>query len=106
MLQGLEISDSSINVSLVGELDLKTSDGLRNKLDHLLDKYPDKELVLDFKDLSFIDSSGLGLILGRYKRVSKQGRRMSIINAHSSAKRILELSGITALIPVSSANYG
>ncbi len=105
MLQKLEIKDDSIYVSLLGEIDLKTSDSLRKELENLLDKHSGKELILDFQRVGFIDSSGLGVLLGRYKRIHTQGGKLSITNAQPQVKRILELSGISRLITVSDIHY-
>ena len=57
-------------------------------------------MILDLGGVSFIDSSGLGFILGRYKKIKSQKGKMYIVRARPSVGRILELSGITKLIPV------
>lgn len=90
----------NIYVKIHGELDLKVADDLRQELDETLDKIDKKDLVLDFIGVDFIDSSGLGVILGRYKRLSMLEGKLVILNPNPNVKRILELSGITSLIEV------
>ncbi|MHB1420406.1 MAG: anti-sigma F factor antagonist [Bacillota bacterium] len=83
-----------------GELDLVVADRFREELEQNLDKQRARHLVLDLGGVSFIDSSGLGVILGRYKRVSEKGGQMAMIKVQPQIERILELSGITRLIKI------
>jgi stage II sporulation protein AA (anti-sigma F factor antagonist) len=95
------IQGSRILVAIHGDLDLPTAAPLREALDELLDRYRDKGLVLDLSEVNFIDSSGLGVILGRYKRMT--GRPLSLIGVRPNVRAVLELAGITAIIPVADA---
>jgi len=61
---------------------------------------PVNNLILDATEISFIDSSGLGALLGRYKLIQQKGGRMSIFGVKPSVFRILELSGILKIIPI------
>ncbi len=91
---------NTLKVSVSGELDLKVADRFREALDTYLDRHPGSNLLLDLSRVNFIDSSGLGVILGRYKRLSKGGRVMVISGAKPQVRRILELSGIMKIIGV------
>jgi stage II sporulation protein AA (anti-sigma F factor antagonist) len=72
----------------------------RDAVDKILWDKPIKNLILDISEVNFIDSSGLGAILGRYKILQQRGGKMSIWGAKPSVYRILELSGIMKIIPV------
>lgn len=100
MLTKTEVLDKSLFVKISGELDLKVADSLRTELDRLIDENPGKELILDFSNVNFIDSSGLGVLLGRYKKIYSKGNKIYIKDVQPQVKRILELSGITRLINV------
>ncbi|WP_035270450.1 STAS domain-containing protein [Desulfitibacter alkalitolerans] len=100
MLTKTELLEERILVNVAGELDLKVADKLRTKLDELISENPGKELVLDFSNVNFIDSSGLGVLLGRYKKMLTSGTKIYIKNVQPQVKRVLELSGITRLINV------
>lgn len=79
---------------LHGEIDLKVSGALREALDRALERFPARHLVFDFEDVSFIDSTGLGVVLGRYKKVAGAGGKLGVIGLRASVRRVLELSGI------------
>lgn len=91
---------STLRVLVSGELDMKVADKFRRALDAGLNRYPESDLLLDLSGVGFIDSSGLGVILGRYKRVIKEGRVIAICGAQPQVQRILELSGIMKIIGV------
>ena len=95
-----EVLDESLFVEITGELDLKVADKLRTDLDKLINENPGKELILDFANVSFIDSSGLGVLLGRYKKTCSAGNKICIKDVQPQVKRVLELSGISRLINV------
>ncbi len=97
---GVKHYGNTLRVSVGGELDMKVADQFRRELDGLLTKYPETNLLLDFTRVGFIDSSALGVILGRYKLLSKAGRIMVISGVQPQVERILELSGIMKIIGV------
>ncbi len=95
------IQGSRILVAVNGDLDLTSAAPLRDALDELIDRYREKSLVLDLADVDFIDSSGLGVILGRFRRMS--GRPLSLVGVRPAVKAVLELAGITSILPVADA---
>ncbi|MCY0877639.1 MAG: anti-sigma factor antagonist [Firmicutes bacterium] len=96
----------SVHVRIKGDLDLKTADALRESLDQLIDRYRDKDLVLDLEDVAFMDSSGLGVILGRYRRLAQQGRRLRLEGVRPAVKVVLELAGIDSIMSISDSADG
>lgn len=100
------VQGNYVLVGLKGDMDLKTADPLREALDKLIDRYRNKNLVLDLGDVDFVDSSGLGVILGRYRRLQGQGRTISLQGVKPSVKVVLELAGIDSIINVSESQRG
>lgn len=84
--------------TLYGELDHHTADTVKEKLDDLIKKYQHAHLILDLKNLSFMDSSGLGVILGRYKKLRTNGNCMYIRNANKQIEKVFDVSGIYKII--------
>lgn len=87
-------------VSVSGELDLGTAREFRALVDADLERYGCRDLVLDFGEVGFIDSSGLGAILGRYKNVSERGGQMAVCGVKPHVRRLLELSGVNRIIRI------
>jgi stage II sporulation protein AA (anti-sigma F factor antagonist) len=85
-------------VEVSGELDLDTSREFRSRVDAEIDRHGTRDLVLDFSGVGFVDSSGLGALLGRYKKVSERGGRVALTAFTPHVGRLLELSGVMRII--------
>lgn len=94
------VQGTTIRVALKGDLDLKTADPLREALDKLIDRYREKNLILDLAEVDFVDSSGLGVILGRYRRLNAQSRSISLVGVKPSVRAVLQLAGIDSIMSV------
>lgn len=81
-------------VRVSGDLDMVAADDFRNKIDASMEQNCSDNIILNLNGVKFIDSSGLGVILGRYKKVSMRGGKMAIVGAPVQVNRILELSGV------------
>ncbi|HHW72504.1 MAG TPA: anti-sigma factor antagonist [Firmicutes bacterium] len=80
---------------LRGELDLHTSPQFKEEITKSFTTHPQiKYLIMDVKDLQFIDSSGLGVILGRYRELEERGGRLFFVEANPHIKRVLQMSGL------------
>ncbi len=97
LLQTFTVNDFLV-VRVSGELDLLTAETFRNLIEGELFQQKARNLVLNLEQVNFIDSSGLGVILGRYKRIREQGGVVAIVGAQPHVKRVLELSGILRII--------
>lgn len=95
-----QIKKDCLIVFLNNEIDHHTSMSLRTSIDSLISSSDVTELLLDFTEVNFIDSSGIGLILGRYKKIKKRGGNMQIINTNRQIKKILHMASIETLMPV------
>ena len=101
MILKTERQGSNLIVLIDGELDLETAPLFKEMIEKKLNQYESvRHLILDLEKVSFIDSSGLGAILGRYKRLSEQGGRISAIKVSQPIKRVLELSGLLKVIKI------
>ena len=93
-------NDDGILAELSGELDEYSAEYVRISLDDLLsDINGAKKLVLDFSNVSFMDSTGIGMLLGRYNKFSKCNVGIYIKNPTSYVNRIFEMTGIYQIIP-------
>ncbi len=93
-----EFKEGALLVRLAGDFDMAVADNVRTNIDELLDQGTAKTVILDLSGVGFIDSSGLGVVLGRYKRLKAEGGKMAITGAQPQVARILELSGVMKII--------
>lgn len=91
---------NTLIVSLRGELDHHNAAKIREELDRRFNSSGAVNLILNFQDLKFMDSSGLGIIIGRYKIVSALGGKTLIAAPGDQTKRIMALAGIGKIISV------
>lgn len=87
-------------VRLDGELDQNNVENLRVRIIELIDKYMIKYLVLNFKKLQFMDSSGVGFIIGRFKTLRKINGEVILCSMNDSIRRIVMLSGLTKICKI------
>lgn len=85
---------SKLFVDLEEELDVSSCRTLRSIIDGYIMRYEPREFVLNLTNVKFMDSSGIGLLIGRYNLIKLLDSRMTIVNATKSIKRVLELSNI------------
>lgn len=98
MLLDIECKQDTLLVRPGGELDLNITDLLRNNLDETLDREQAKNMVFNLSKVTFLDSSVLGVLLGRYKRVTKNGGKVVIVSPQPQVRKILELSGLFTIM--------
>ncbi len=91
---------NTLVVKLKGELDLVIADKLRKEIDLRLEDGNIRNLIINLEKVNFIDSSGLGVILGRYKKIASASGRMFIVGANPAVEKILVFSGINKLVPI------
>ncbi len=87
-------------VRLKGELDHHTADTVKARMEEAISKEDTKHVILSLKDLSFMDSSGLGVILGRYKQITGKGGKMAVCDVNPSVYRLFELSGLFKIVSI------
>ncbi len=87
-------------VRLKGDLDMHTVPVFKNKVIELMEKKKLNNLIINFKGVSFIDSTGIGAVLGRYRNINSQGGQLVLVDLNPQVKRIFELAGVLSLVPV------
>ncbi len=85
---------------LVNELDHHIASEVREKIDYVIQEKQIKNIVFDFKNMNFMDSSGIGVVIGRYKKISSEGGKVAVINLNSRVKKIFDLSGMNKIIEI------
>lgn len=98
MLLDVEMKKDTLLVRPNGELDLGVADRFRRTLDETIEKGKARNLVFNLTRVSFVDSSGLGVLLGRYKRVSKNGGKVFIVSPQPQVRKVLDLSGLLRIM--------
>lgn len=88
------IKRHTLYVRLDGELDQHNVENIRVRIIELIDKYMIRYLVFNFKKLQFMDSSGIGFIIGRYNRLKKSHGEVILCSMNESIKRLVLLSGL------------
>lgn len=92
--------NKSLTVRIIGDIDHHSAKAVREKIDSMIfDKKPFL-VLLDLSAVEFMDSSGLGLILGRYTISKDMGADFKIIRPSSNVKRILDLAGVERLMKI------
>ena len=93
-----EVVDKCLIIHLNQELDHHIALFLRERADRLIDKGNVKNIVFDFEKANFMDSSGIGVIMGRYKKVIFTGGKVSVTNVNTVVDRIFKISGLYKII--------
>ncbi len=96
----LQVHDGVVVVKLGGELGHHEVETIRNEIEAELERTGHRGLVMSFRDIDFVDSSALGLILGRYRTVTERHGRMALCEVNESLARLFELSGLRRILPV------
>ena len=95
-----EFSEGILNIKLNGEIDHHSAVSVRSEIDAKIYEQRPKSLVMDLSSIDFMDSSGLGLIMGRYALMQKLGGEFCIENPSERALKIFELAGLGRIIKI------
>ena len=93
-------SGNVLIINIEGDLDHYTANTIRKKIDAELNKNPINLLILDLSTLDFMDSSGIGLILGRYKLINSLGGKLSIVKPNENIYKIINMSGLHKILSI------
>ena len=96
----MSIRKNMLFVRLNGELDQAVTEKLKIRISELIDKYEIKYLIFNFEKLNFMDSSGVGFIIGRYSQVRRRNGRIVICSMNRLIERIFNLSGLKKICSV------
>jgi len=99
---GFEVNrgEGVLSLTLHGEIDHHSAVQIRTAIDELLYEEHPKKLVLDLSQIEFMDSSGLGLIMGRYSLMQKLGGELTLRNPHERIVQIFTLAGLQRMVKI------
>ncbi len=89
---------NTLIIGLNGDLDHHSAEEVRNKIDDRIDRDKINKLILDFSGVTFMDSSGIGVVIGRYKKLNMRDGEVLIAEINNNVKRVFELSGLFKII--------
>lgn len=92
--------DNCLYIQITEEIDHHSTQIIRRKMDNEITRFMPRKVVFDFSKVSFMDSAGIGLLIGRYKLAKMLGGVAKITNTSKSIEKVLEMSGITRIIPI------
>ena len=97
MVIRIEAAADETTVWLSGELDHHAARQLRQQVDLAVERNRPQRLRLDFSDVSFMDSSGIGLIMGRYRLMQLEGGSLSVTGASERLRQVMRMAGLDKL---------
>jgi len=94
----IETNGRTLIAAPEGELDHLQAERLRVQIDAAYDRSTCKHIILNMVGVSFMDSSGIGMIIGRYKNAEKRGGQLILANMSDTVSRLFEISGLAKII--------
>ncbi len=95
-----QVQENCLTIFLPKEVDHHNAEEIRRNTDIVIDKNHIKYIIFDFHDTDFMDSSGIGVIMGRYKIIKLIGGEVWAVHTNDRMKKILKMSGVTKLIQI------
>lgn len=92
--------DKLLILEINEEIDHHMADKLRRDADYEIQRRNPKRVILDFNSVSFMDSAGIGMVIGRYKTATMIGAKMEMVNVKENIKKIFEMTGVLKIIPI------
>lgn len=93
------IYNNTLYVVLNGELDEHSATEVRTELDELFDEKGFNQVIIDLSELDFMDSTGIGVLLGRYKKMKSKNTPIYICNPSTHAEKIFKMTGLYEIMP-------
>ncbi len=99
MLVKNRVYNNTLYVLLSGELDEHSAYNTRITLDELFEHKDFKQIIIDLSELDFMDSTGIGVLIGRYKKMKDKRIPIFICNPSSHAEKIFKMTGLYEIMP-------
>ena len=93
----IDVQEDYMAAHLFGDLDHHSVQPIREEIDRMAAQNHPKELVLDFGGVTFMDSSGIGLVMGRYKLMQELGGTVRLTQFSTSIRRVMQVAGMDKL---------
>jgi stage II sporulation protein AA (anti-sigma F factor antagonist) len=97
---GYSVKEDTLYIFIKGDIDHHSCAELREEIDNIIIRYNPKKTVLDFRYVSFCDSSGIALVLGRYKRMMLMEGKLEVSSLTPQVKSIFDLAGLYKYVSV------
>lgn len=94
----INISGKILSAAPMGELDHHAAERFRTQIDAAFEKAACRHIVLDMSGISFMDSSGIGMIIGRYKKTETRGGKLVLTGMNAEISRLFEISGLSKIV--------
>mgnify|MGYP001380936152 FL=1 len=94
-----EVLSDYVKITLNGEIDIYTSNELKEKLYNIVDTNK-KDLIIDCKELDYIDSTGLGIFVGALKKAKQYEKKVVIINLKDNIKKLFTITGLDKVFQI------
>ncbi len=92
--------DDKLLISLMGELDHHSAEEVRVKIDDRIDRDNIRKVILNFSGVTFMDSSGIGVVIGRYKKMKNRNGKLCVAEINKTVNKVFEISGMYKIIDV------
>lgn len=92
------VNSNTLVVKFIGDVDNLVCETYKNKLETIINENKYKKVVMDFSNVTFIDSSGLGLILGRYNQLKKHNGNLYVSGVSKQTEKIFNIAGIWTIM--------
>lgn len=92
--------DKLLVMEITEEIDHHTTEKIRRRADYEIQRYMPKKVLFDFNNVSFMDSSGIGMVVGRYKLLAMLGGSLELANVNQKLEKVFEMSGVLKIIPI------
>ena len=100
MSVNIDVCENSIIAHINGDIDHHTAKEIRETIDSVAERTSPQKLTLDFRGVTFMDSSGIGLVMGRYRLMNALGGQLEVINVSSQIKKVMRISGVDKIAKV------
>ncbi len=100
MILNYKESMRTLIINFDGEIDHHSCNEIAVLADDAIKKYLPLKVIFDFKNVKFMDSAGIGMVIGRYKQLMRFGGKAEMININNEIKRIFNMVGIFKIIPL------
>ena len=91
------LDDEALTAQLIGDLDHHAAKSIREEIDEAAGRARVKQMILDFRDVTFMDSSGIGLVMGRWALMKELGGELFVENMPGHIQKVMKLAGISQL---------
>ena len=96
-----QVQENCLTIFLPEDVDHHNAEEIKREADRLIDREHIRYIIFDFADTGFMDSSGIGVIMGRYKKVYMMGGEVWAVHTNERMRKILTMSGVMKIMQIS-----